>query len=1012
MLPLYASRPLHCQKGSNERYTRYPESRPFPLIGRKTYLSVLYEREGATPISLYLQRCLQTIIRVKCNITTLISPASTTNPLKIQSIIDEWMTISSLGVSAISYAVDESTSMFEAFCNDFKLSVPKESITTLGFLPCTPPISYPISALMFLNTQTDIPEFMKNLELIIDRENRDIQQETMNQNDFLLKFHTSEMLSCGSVGKHVDAEAESMMGMFLLQELNEKLIIDVSMLKTCGATFEPLVFDLNFHDMTKSVSAEAPFLRWTKTVAHEHIFDPDLIQPNLFPGRKENEESILTEENFCESNGLLLDDTAQIESLLAEQSQLIQETINSFNKGTTDLEIFNLESLPCNGLSSLFDSAHIIRHEGHWLLKFSKFTWNRNVGHITPKTPRRLTLSSENEQARSLGYLKHLCDVHSNQQMLPIQPIFRARNPSWRTSILSSPIMQMTRLNSSFLKYLPGLPRKDGNVEYDENEYLLFLSSTENTNGIKAESKSVPELVDISLLPPISTSSESYEGALDICNSAPSSEELVPTTISRVVTPEKITLSKRSEPKLLFESEETFQRDLRLDMHQTENLPAISLKGSDTAKATRLIKQDIVSFPGDNAGICKSRLTSEQLHTKRLLQEDQQVSFINNESEVLTMTHSSFLQGRNTAIDSNTAVSQKSFAPPFKRPRQQLEDSHSNLVDAYFQLYTQGKLPVTGSDEGQSMISQKTISTPQRVVAERSTDHSTAVSEQLPMASGRAESISDQDIPAAGKVIGQNSTYYNKKSFSLPVDFEQKDIRDLQGLVIFISESRIEESPDILAFLKATYEIRCIDFQFYDACDIIISPLTCLVICSIERIFNDTNYRRDKIKSLSDLAFRYPNIWFILTVEGDVAQESYNDNLLSLYSAFVKFPCKVIIREVLNDAQNLAKSVAYACFYELQSALTRPLWTPNRFKQRSYVNILLDDNASALCDFFQHFPTINLYLAVLLVSKWTIPEIVHVSRKQIKEYLATQCPHVDMLEEIIISFMITFHAKF
>lgn len=233
------------------------------------------------------------------------------------------------------------------------------------------------------------------------------------------------------------------------------------------------------------------------------------------------------------------------------------------------------------------------------------------------------------------------------------------------------------------------------------------------------------------------------------------------------------------------------------------------------------------------------------------------------------------------------------------------------------------------------------------------------------------------------------------------------------GLQILVADDLYEKRTDLISALHRQYEIICKDFVSCDGVMFVISECTAIVFLDVDT-WSRPDYRRNWLLNMSRIALRYATVWVMLKVpEANVNEANYSSLLVQLHMSLLKFPCRVIVRECLaNDVNIEVELIVMICQVDVKASQERDDRSLTTYKRRRFFNLLDREFIAATCDFLQHFPTVNLYTALLLVlTHENMPEIAKSTAAQVQERLRKVSPNADLLAEMIHRFMQVMHAQ-
>lgn len=207
--------------------------------------------------------------------------------------------------------------------------------------------------------------------------------------------------------------------------------------------------------------------------------------------------------------------------------------------------------------------------------------------------------------------------------------------------------------------------------------------------------------------------------------------------------------------------------------------------------------------------------------------------------------------------------------------------------------------------------------------------------------------------------------------------------RTLKDLQMLVSEDILETHQSLIASLSSSYSVECMDCPLNYPETIIIGLTNCISIVKWEHLQEDELAIKDFMKKLTSIAFKYSNITILLLIES-IEDEIDQRMLLGILQYLAKFPMTVSVRYWCENSDTLSNTVALLiketvtlmkiggrdskdCSNTISSVKTQP-----------YLHLLSDKVFSAHTEFLQLFPTINFSSAAMLLSQYTLHDLVEI----------------------------------
>lgn len=245
------------------------------------------------------------------------------------------------------------------------------------------------------------------------------------------------------------------------------------------------------------------------------------------------------------------------------------------------------------------------------------------------------------------------------------------------------------------------------------------------------------------------------------------------------------------------------------------------------------------------------------------------------------------------------------------------------------------------------------------------------------------------------------------KSQSLPDDALKSPITR----TILMSEEFFEQQTECFHALREHFGINSVDYPFRDSADIVISEVCCIKTITLQEMGNISE-KREFIKGLCDLSFRYSFIWVVFLVE-NVDKHDINSLLIPFAQSLACFPARVIVR--LCTASTLPSHIASIIDEDLRQSNQDQRSLSGYYMREFCKSLNTRPDLSAMCDFLQQFPTINIFTAALIITSFpSILAVVKANPETIAHSLRqwVPVPKVDRLLTNLTAFFALLHVRF
>jgi hypothetical protein len=228
---------------------------------------------------------------------------------------------------------------------------------------------------------------------------------------------------------------------------------------------------------------------------------------------------------------------------------------------------------------------------------------------------------------------------------------------------------------------------------------------------------------------------------------------------------------------------------------------------------------------------------------------------------------------------------------------------------------------------------------------------------------------------------------------------------------ILMSEQFFEQQTECFHALREHFGINSVDYPFRDSADIVISEVCCIKTIT-PQVMGSIPEKREFIKGLCDLSFRYSFIWVILLVENFEKRE-INSLLIPFAQSLACFPARVIVR--MCTASTLPSHIVSIVDEDLRQSNQDQRSLSGYYMREFCKSLNTRPDLSAMCDFLQQFPTINIFTAALIITSFpSILAVVKANSETVTHALRqwVPVPKVDRLSTNLTAFFALLHVRF
>ena len=208
-------------------------------------------------------------------------------------------------------------------------------------------------------------------------------------------------------------------------------------------------------------------------------------------------------------------------------------------------------------------------------------------------------------------------------------------------------------------------------------------------------------------------------------------------------------------------------------------------------------------------------------------------------------------------------------------------------------------------------------------------------------------------------------------------------------LHVLVSAQFLEDHPRVVSRLSSEYRIQSVDVQLQEPVTAILDTVTAISVVSLEVVQQDDLFRR-YIKQLSSVCFKFDRVYLLLIIEQHGARLSaLSDRLVQIYMAVIKFPAAVSVVQCelpVDDHGKRSDVIAHAVMSICRQAHRNASrvfsitigalndYASSRYTSRPHLQSFhtASPEVTSHCEFLQRCPTINYYVAILLLRDSTI----------------------------------------
>lgn len=252
------------------------------------------------------------------------------------------------------------------------------------------------------------------------------------------------------------------------------------------------------------------------------------------------------------------------------------------------------------------------------------------------------------------------------------------------------------------------------------------------------------------------------------------------------------------------------------------------------------------------------------------------------------------------------------------------------------------------------------------------------------------EKAIQRDVPNSTLSIVKPTTEASKDSQCEDIIAETNSFWKKGNILkVLVSDIFIESKPRTCAELYHRWGIECIDCPLQKPVHMIVDSITCICmvdedISTLSTGSHDQKRKeelRNLLKSLTEIVFKFQNTWLLISS----SVEYFTELSLLLCQQLSRFPNKVVLRHCSTEDKLQAKMIAHICERSLQGALLScRSGSPSLYTYRPWADRLQGEEEQqqavfiAHCEFLQGMPSMNFFLAAILLNNWSLRQLMFI----------------------------------
>lgn len=234
-----------------------------------------------------------------------------------------------------------------------------------------------------------------------------------------------------------------------------------------------------------------------------------------------------------------------------------------------------------------------------------------------------------------------------------------------------------------------------------------------------------------------------------------------------------------------------------------------------------------------------------------------------------------------------------------------------------------------------------------------------------------AKTIDHPSLPALRNQCNKNEFFPESKGdVTTPLLID--DSNSLNGMNLLISEDLLDIYPSLVLELNRLFGLDCIDGPIDAPVQIAVDMFTAITIISAD-IFDRSDEFRNWMLLMTTAVFKYDCICILVLEDTDFC--SRLEEMFKLRLSLMEFPCATCIRYC--SAETMPFQVYAICSECAVSCIVKDDCLLTDFIKNTLVLHSISDRLTCIrCEFLQLMPSINLYFAVALLSKWAFRKVL------------------------------------
>ena len=241
--------------------------------------------------------------------------------------------------------------------------------------------------------------------------------------------------------------------------------------------------------------------------------------------------------------------------------------------------------------------------------------------------------------------------------------------------------------------------------------------------------------------------------------------------------------------------------------------------------------------------------------------------------------------------------------------------------------------------------------------------------------------------------------------FPHPV-LETKTAFNKTFLQVLVSEKIFESMPRLIGELKSSFAISCVDCKLQAPISMIIDCSTAICFTMEDEIVK-REFAKQLLKQLTEVAFKFQTIWLIVIPSSTTISDgdAFTQISLGYFQQLSRFPCNIILRQASKDCALFAQLLAHICEESYFKVTKTTKCSIEKYTSRQFLDLVQQHIAfSAHCEFLQLFPTINYFLGALLLSRWTLRQLLYTDASTIEKNIESNFVLQEAIPHMLVRF--------